>query len=322
MAPREVIIDGVVYGMSNTITELNVREGVTSIPDDCCLGCVLLTTVILPSSLLSIGQYAFHGCESLRKITLPKSLSSIGRCCFWGCSKLESIVFPNSVTTFGDSALAHCTSLSEVILPNSLTAIPCNTFSHCNSLKSLVTPDSETSIGMSAFSDCIGLTSINIPDNATVATESDWHSFRGCTELEEISASNNMKVEDYFRTSHLKKLHDEKIKPRVIVLLCYGILLKDEINLRELRDASQVVKVLREEFDNKIDAINEEKDKNINAQRIENEELREENEALKNKGKSKVEIKKVDRNEKHLNGRLAFEKVTALELWRQIIMYL
>ena len=69
MPPREVIIDGVVYGMSDTITELNVREGITSIPDRCCEDCGNLTTVILPSSLLSIGHESFDGCKSLRNIS-------------------------------------------------------------------------------------------------------------------------------------------------------------------------------------------------------------------------------------------------------------
>ena len=45
--------------------------------------------------------------------------------------------------------------------------------------------------------------------------------------------------------------------------------------------------------------------------------LRKTVEALENKGKSKVE--KVDRNEMHLNGISAFEKITAFELWREIM---
>ena len=99
-------------------------------------------------------------------------------------------------------------------------------------------------------------------------------------------------------------------------------------------EMSQVVKMLREEFDNKMEAKIEansraltlENDKKIEAAtialRMENEALRKEVETLKNKGKSKVEAKKVGRNEKHLSGIRAFEKITAFELWREIIMYL
>ena len=267
--PDEVIIDGVVYGMSDTITELNVREGVTNIPDECCIGCVNLTSVILPASLESIGFRAFRRCESLRNIKLPESLSSIDSSCFWNCSKLESIIIPNSVTTLGFGVLAHCTSLSKVVLPDSLSSIPGQTFYDCKSLKSLVIPDSVTSIDWIAFADCHALTSINIPDSATV----DDTAFGGCTKLKAIAASNDMEVEDYFRNSHLKKLHYEKnIKPRVIVLLCL---------------------------------------KFINARRMEGGEVG-----------ITTKMRGLNTNEEDFNGVMAESKITAFEMWREIIMYL
>ena len=205
--------------MSDTITEINVREGVTIIPDQCCRYCVKLTTVILPASLLSIGSFGFHGCKSLRNITLPNSLSSIGHCCFTECTSLTSIVIPNSVTSLGDDigcVFSGCKSLSKVVLPHSLSSIPRYTFTGCYSLKSLVIPDSVRSIDERAFLGCTALTSINIPDNATIrATENGFYSFENCTKLKAIAASNNMKIEDYFRNSHLKK-----IKQRATVLLC------------------------------------------------------------------------------------------------------
>ena len=53
----EVKIDGemVPYGMRDTVTEVNVREGITSIPTQCFMHCVNLDHVTLPTSLLSIG---------------------------------------------------------------------------------------------------------------------------------------------------------------------------------------------------------------------------------------------------------------------------
>ena len=127
--------------MSDMINEINVRAGVTSLPDRCCINCVKLTTVILPAPLLSIEYYAFHGCKSLRNFVLPKSLSPIGRCCFWG-SGLESIVIPNSVTTLGEEGLNGIQMyfliarlwrrLSQtLVLPNSLSSIPTCTFYNC-----------------------------------------------------------------------------------------------------------------------------------------------------------------------------------------------
>ena len=51
--PREVRIDGEVYGISDTITEISVRAGVARIPDYCFVYCGNLATVILPASLIS-----------------------------------------------------------------------------------------------------------------------------------------------------------------------------------------------------------------------------------------------------------------------------
>ena len=59
--------------------------------------------------------------------------------------------------------------------------------------------------------------------------------------------------------------------------------------------------------------------------RIENEEkinaLKKENDSLRKKVQV-FENGLVDRNEMHLNGQRAFVKITAIELWRDIIMYL
>ena len=297
--PHEVIIDGEVYGLRSEVTEITVRAGVTSIPNRCCINCVNLTSVILPASVQSIGRRAFEGCKSLRNIALPKSLSSIGYYCFWA-SGLESIVIPNSVTTLGDDGndggvFGHCSSLAKVVLPNSLSSIPKYTFhscfNSCKSLKSLVIPDSVRSIDVWAFHHCTSLASINIPDNATVAADS----FEGCAELIAIAAASNMKVRDYFRTSHLKKLHDEKIKPRAIVLLCLKF-----INARRMKET-------------------EDKRRRINS-----------SEGSSNNGGEAVVVGRggdgggghVYISDQSFKGVLAESKITAFEMWREIVMYL
>ena len=62
----------------------------------------------------------------------------------------------------------------------------------------------------------------------------------------------------------------------------------------------------------------------------ETKELKAENKELKEKlnGKEKVKVKvpsvakKIDRNEKHLNGPLAYRMLTAFELWREVALFL
>ena len=54
--------------------------------------------LIIPSSVESIENYAFHGCSKLTSVTIPDSVTRIGYEAFGGCIRLTSITNPDSVT--------------------------------------------------------------------------------------------------------------------------------------------------------------------------------------------------------------------------------
>jgi hypothetical protein len=120
----------------------------------------LLNSIILPSSVITIGDYAFHWCHNLTSINLPLSLKTIGEHSFVSCYNLQSINIPTSVTTMGYSAFPYCTSLSTVNIPSSITSIGSFNFGYCSGLKSVIIPPSITSIGPDAFTNCTNLTTI------------------------------------------------------------------------------------------------------------------------------------------------------------------
>ena len=66
--------------------------------------CSSLTSVVIPDSVTSIGEYAFYNCDSLTSITIPNSVTSIGSEAFYYCYSLTSIVIPDSVTSIGRDA--------------------------------------------------------------------------------------------------------------------------------------------------------------------------------------------------------------------------
>ena len=149
----------------------------------------LVTELVTPEGVTSIGNAAFSGCTSLTSVTIGNSVTNIGICAFSGCTSLTSVTIPDSVTSIGSSVFEDCTSLTSVTIPDSVTSIGFHAFFECTSLKSITIPDSVTSIGDSAFLGCTSLTSITIPDSVTSIGDS---AFWGCTSLTSVTIGNSV----------------------------------------------------------------------------------------------------------------------------------
>ena len=72
-------------------------------------GCSGLTSLTIPSSVTSIGEYAFNGCSGLTSFTIPSSVTSIGWGAFCGCSGLTSIyVYTEKLPNMGSDVFDGC----------------------------------------------------------------------------------------------------------------------------------------------------------------------------------------------------------------------
>ena len=98
------------------------------------MDCNSLTSVTIPNSVTSIGEWAFSGCSSLTSVTIPNSVTSIGEGEFNGCESLTSVTIPNSVTSIGGYAFEWCSSLTSVTIPNSVTTIGDYAFCGCSNV--------------------------------------------------------------------------------------------------------------------------------------------------------------------------------------------
>lgn len=63
-------------------TSIELKSGVTSIPEYWQASNHVLSSVTMPGTLVSIGDYAFQACTSLSSITIPNTVTSIGNSVF------------------------------------------------------------------------------------------------------------------------------------------------------------------------------------------------------------------------------------------------
>ena len=176
-----------------------------------------MTSVFIPSSVTSVGNYAFYYCSGLTgSLTIPSSVTSIGSEAFRNCSGLTNVAIGSGVTSIGSGAFLGCSgSLTSItvesgntayrsegncliriadnelilgcknsVIPSGVTSIGTEAFSDCSGLTgSLTIPSGVTSIGNNAFRGCSGLTSVEIPSGVTSIGD---YAFFGCSKLTKV----------------------------------------------------------------------------------------------------------------------------------------
>ena len=132
-----------------------------------------INKVVIEYGVTSIGSHVFHLCLRLTSITIPNSVTSIGDYAFKNCN-ITSITIPNSVTSIGEKVFMDNLRLTSIIVekdnPKYDSRDNCNAIIETSSnklilgCKNTVIPNSVTSIGDYAFFGS-NLTSITIPNS-------------------------------------------------------------------------------------------------------------------------------------------------------------
>ncbi|MGN0814654.1 MAG: leucine-rich repeat protein [Candidatus Coproplasma sp.] len=194
------------YLNNELLTDLVIPDGVTSIGDYAFVNYDLLTSVDIPDSITSIGDCAFNGCSLITELVIPDSVTEIGEFAFVGWTSLETVTIGKGVTSIGDQAFGGCTSLTSVrisdlaawcgITFNVANFNTANPLSYAKLLvlndrivTELVIPDGVTSIGDYAFVNCSSITSVVIPDGVTKIGD---YAFDGCNKLASVTIGNGV----------------------------------------------------------------------------------------------------------------------------------
>lgn len=163
-------IGGSAFSDCTSLPSINIPESVTSIGEGAFSGCSGLTSITVETGnptydsrdncnaiIKTETNTLIVGCQST---TIPSSVTSIGDWAFWNCSSLTSIDIPESVTSIGENVFYYCEGLTSIAIPESVTSIALGTFEYCTGLTTVTIPSSVTSIGRLAFYGCSSLTDV------------------------------------------------------------------------------------------------------------------------------------------------------------------
>ena len=121
-------------------------------------------TVVIEPGVIGIGEWAFSLCEPVANVTLPTSLSSIGRYAFQSTS-LMSVVIPGSVKSIGEGAFNACIGMRDVTISEGVTSIGREAFCQCHCMTVMTIPASVTYIGEHAFENCANLAAFEVSND-------------------------------------------------------------------------------------------------------------------------------------------------------------
>ena len=196
-----------VKSVDNSLKRVNIPESinyngtkyrVTSLAERSFEGRDDITYLSIPSSINSIGEYAFMDCgskievniesleawcnvkfgnqhssplssakafylnnsEEVKNLLIPSGVTSIPGYAFYQCRSITSLSIPNTVTSIGSSAFEDCTGLTSVTLSKGLASIGGSSFEGCRGISSITLPSTVTSIALNAFKECTSLNNI------------------------------------------------------------------------------------------------------------------------------------------------------------------
>jgi hypothetical protein len=148
-----------------TIPSVINNYPVTRLGTNAFIGCLFITNISIPNSIISIEDYAFGNCFGLTNVIVPNSVRSIGNFSFFDCVNLKSVTLGSNVAVVGVGAFSECYEMKNILIPDSVTNIEDEAFWDCDNLTNVFVPAGVAHVGNGAFHDCFSLSAIPVDAN-------------------------------------------------------------------------------------------------------------------------------------------------------------
>lgn len=180
-------LGGQAFMKNNLVTSVIMPDTVVEIRFDCFSECSKLESITLSKNLESIGDRAFYKCTSLKHITIPSKTNVIGYTAFES-SGLETIVFEEGLEIIGGYGSFARTKIKEIRLPSTAREIGDSAFGANPDLETVVLNEGLVTIGHKAFAANPKLKEIVIPKTVKYVTYQD---FNACSGLKKVKFEGN-----------------------------------------------------------------------------------------------------------------------------------
>lgn len=125
-------------GSFSNSTILNIDlNGVTQIYDFAFSYTSGYTSITIPPSVTTFGQYAFNSVSGLNSVTIDyASNATLGGYQFGGL-QIKSLTIGSNPTSIGSNMFQKCTKLTSLVIPSNISSINNYAFSGCTGLRSI-----------------------------------------------------------------------------------------------------------------------------------------------------------------------------------------
>ncbi len=185
--------------LSNSLTEYAIPSTVTTIGDYAFYGNESLLEIVIPGNVKTVGQYAFSY-TNLESVYIQEGVITLEEGCFNENYSLETVNIAGSVKTVGNRAFSDCW-ITSLYLGEGIEIIGESAFFYLRTTD-LVIPDSVKYIGVSAF-DSGYFETLTIGNGVETIDE---YAFYGCYNLSEVVLPDSVETVNDFAFAYCESL--------------------------------------------------------------------------------------------------------------------